>query len=147
MVGRAYTTLTDNKTFAFTAACFSDNQMSWNVFATTKTLDEATKNQIFEHAKSLGYNSEYFTEIRYDSCKSKNEITPTTAGQADLKNEVMSSSENEISDTTTVKSSIPELENDSFCASCKRMCPNILAKTEYMHKYYKKLRKHLGSGD
>lgn len=66
MVGRAYTTLTDNKTFAFTAACFADNEMSWNVFATTKTLDEATKSLIFEHAKSLGYREEYFTELKYD---------------------------------------------------------------------------------
>lgn len=145
MVGRAYTTLTDNKTFAFTAACFSDNQMSWNVFATTKTLDEATKNQIFEHAKSLGYNPEYFTEIRYDSCKSKSEIT--TAGSTEFENEVASSSENEISDRTIIKPSVSDLEQDSFCTSCKRICPNILAKSEFMHKYYKKLRKHHKSSD
>ncbi|CAL8103879.1 unnamed protein product [Orchesella dallaii] len=69
MVGRVYSTLTDNKTFLFYATCYSDNQMSWNIFATTKTLSDSTKQQIFDHAKSLGFNPEYFTELRYDSCK------------------------------------------------------------------------------
>lgn len=69
MNGRAYTTLTDNETFMFTVCCYTDNQIAWNVFSTTKTLNYATRRKIYEHAVSLGFNKLYFTEIRYDSCE------------------------------------------------------------------------------
>lgn len=68
MVGRAYTTLTDNKTYMFTVCCYSDYQITWNVFSTTTTLDYYTVEEIFKHAESLGFKRQYFTEIRYDSC-------------------------------------------------------------------------------
>lgn len=149
MVGRAYTTLTDNKTFAFTAACFADNQMTWNVFATTPTLDEQTKEKIYEHAKSLGYNPEFFTEIRYDSCKSKSAQVWHSLSFNDKRVDLPvksngSSSENQV----IVPSSIPtesELETgpNLFCGTCKKMCPNLISKGAYRYKYYyQKLRKY-----
>ncbi|ODM91525.1 hypothetical protein Ocin01_15154 [Orchesella cincta] len=156
MIGRVYSTLTDNKTFIFSAACFADNQMTWNVFSTTKTLSKATKRQIYEHAKSLGYNPEYFTEIRYETCKN-------VASQAH--NEIFDNNVIEITNTSTSTGLIANLtapststtpeslstpsvkpkfdENPSyFCDACKRMCPSPLSKRLAKYNYYEKLFKY-----
>ncbi|CAL8103870.1 unnamed protein product [Orchesella dallaii] len=67
--GTLYTTLTDNKTFFFTAVCMVNGEMSWGVESTSPTLPEETKKKIFDHAVSLGFNREDFTELKYDTCK------------------------------------------------------------------------------
>ncbi|CAL8149397.1 unnamed protein product [Orchesella dallaii] len=67
--GNLYTTLTDNKTFIFTAVCMKNGGMAWGVGSTTPTLTEKTKKIVRDHALSLGFNREDFTEINYDKCK------------------------------------------------------------------------------
>ncbi|ODM94155.1 hypothetical protein Ocin01_12526 [Orchesella cincta] len=66
--GTAYTTYTDNQTFLFSAACGDDGQMTWSVGTTTPTLPHGTVEKIHEHALSLGFKKEFFTELRYDGC-------------------------------------------------------------------------------
>lgn len=125
MKGRAYTTLTDNKTFIFTAACFADNQMTWNLFATKKQLDYSTKREIFAHAESLGYKREYFTEIRYDSCGSRSHGKKV--------NQVTSSH-------------MSSAGRSHLCKMCQQVCPSMNFQfpfgTKYLkqnlEKYYKK---------
>ncbi|CAL8111379.1 unnamed protein product [Orchesella dallaii] len=65
--GTKYTTLTDNKSFFFTPFCM-DGQMSWGIGSTTPTLPEDTIKMVYDHAESLGFKREYFTELRYDRC-------------------------------------------------------------------------------
>ncbi|ODM91528.1 hypothetical protein Ocin01_15156 [Orchesella cincta] len=67
--GSAYTTMTDNKTFFFSALCLKNGGMAWGVGSATPTLSEETKKKILEHAESLGFKKEHFTELRYDNCK------------------------------------------------------------------------------
>ncbi|ODM94160.1 hypothetical protein Ocin01_12527 [Orchesella cincta] len=66
--GTAYTTFTDNKTFSFSAVCGDNGQMTWGVGSTTPTLPRETVEKIHEHALSLGFKKEFFTELRYDGC-------------------------------------------------------------------------------
>ncbi|CAL8111380.1 unnamed protein product [Orchesella dallaii] len=66
--GTAYTTFTDNKTYFFSAVCLSDGEMVWGVGSPTPTLPEETKKMILEHAVSLGFKKEFFSELRYDKC-------------------------------------------------------------------------------
>ncbi|CAL8103876.1 unnamed protein product [Orchesella dallaii] len=67
--GTLYTTLTDNKTFFFVATCMKNGEMTWGVGSTTPTLTEETKKIVLDHAMSLGFNTEDFTELKYDTCK------------------------------------------------------------------------------
>ncbi|CAL8116523.1 unnamed protein product [Orchesella dallaii] len=67
--GTAYRTLTDNKTFLFGAICMKNGEMAWGVGSTTPTLTEETRKIVFDHAVSLGFNTEDFTELKYDTCK------------------------------------------------------------------------------
>ncbi|CAL8149406.1 unnamed protein product [Orchesella dallaii] len=67
--GTLYTTLTDNKTFFFAATCMKNGGMAWGVGSTTPTLTEETKKIVLDHAVSLGFNKEDFTELKYDTCK------------------------------------------------------------------------------
>ncbi|CAL8111377.1 unnamed protein product [Orchesella dallaii] len=161
MVGRVYSTLTDNKTFIFSAACFEDNQMTWNVFSTTKTLKDSTKQHIFDHAKSLGYNPEYFTEIRYDGCSSQahpqsgneisdNNVIPfiksstSTATRSGIPTLAVSSTESSIpAITKSLMPSMVKSNNPSyFCDACKRMCPSPLQKNSSKYRYFEKLYKY-----
>ncbi|ODM91524.1 hypothetical protein Ocin01_15155 [Orchesella cincta] len=66
--GTVYTTLTDNKSYFFSAVCLNDGEMAWGVGSLTPTLPEETKKTILEHAESLGFKKEFFTELRYDKC-------------------------------------------------------------------------------
>ncbi|CAL8086070.1 unnamed protein product [Orchesella dallaii] len=66
--GTGYVTLSDNKTFFFTAFCANDGQMSWGVASLIPKLPEESVKKIHEHAVSLGFKKEYFTELRYDGC-------------------------------------------------------------------------------
>ncbi|CAL8111382.1 unnamed protein product [Orchesella dallaii] len=68
--GTAYTTLTDNKTFFFTATCFKNGQMAFGVGSTTPSLPEKTRKMILDHAVSLGFNVEDITGLKYETCKS-----------------------------------------------------------------------------
>ncbi|CAL8149427.1 unnamed protein product [Orchesella dallaii] len=70
--GTLNTLLTDNKTFFFSAICLSNGEMSWGVGSTTPTLTEETKKIVLDYATNLGFNTEDFTELKYDSCKNKN---------------------------------------------------------------------------
>ncbi|CAL8116509.1 unnamed protein product [Orchesella dallaii] len=67
--GTLYTTLTDNKSFYFTAICMQNGEMVWAVGSTTPTLTEETKKKVFDHAVSLGFHKEDFTELKYDTCQ------------------------------------------------------------------------------
>ncbi|CAL8116515.1 unnamed protein product [Orchesella dallaii] len=67
--GTLYTTLTDNKSFFFATVCMNNREMSWGVASTTPTLTEETKKKIFDHAVSLGFNKEDFTELKYGTCE------------------------------------------------------------------------------
>ncbi|CAL8116503.1 unnamed protein product [Orchesella dallaii] len=67
--GTLYTTLTDNKSFFFATICLKNGEMAWGVASTTPTLTEETKKKVFDHAVSLGFNKEDFTELKYDTCK------------------------------------------------------------------------------
>ncbi|CAL8116401.1 unnamed protein product [Orchesella dallaii] len=67
--GTLYTTLTDNKSFFFGAICMKNGEMAWGVGSTTPTLTEETKKIVFDHAVSLGFNKEDFTELKYDTCR------------------------------------------------------------------------------
>jgi len=66
--GTCYTTLTDNRTFTFSAGCLTGSQMVFGVASSIKVLPHETINLIEEHAVSLGFKKEYFTGLRYDSC-------------------------------------------------------------------------------
>ncbi|CAL8149394.1 unnamed protein product, partial [Orchesella dallaii] len=67
--GTLYVTLTDNKTFLFTAVCMKNGGMTWGVGSPTPTLTEETKKVVLDHAMSLGFNREDFIELKYDTCK------------------------------------------------------------------------------
>ncbi|CAL8111381.1 unnamed protein product [Orchesella dallaii] len=66
--GTVYTTLTDNSTFLFTPFCTDDGEMAWGLGSTLPILSEDTIKLVYEHAESLGFKREYFTELRYDKC-------------------------------------------------------------------------------
>jgi len=69
ITGMSYTTLTDNKTFIFSVNCLDEEeQMTWGVVSPLPSLPEDTLKIIYDHAKSLGFKKEYFTEIKYDKC-------------------------------------------------------------------------------
>ncbi|ODM93332.1 hypothetical protein Ocin01_13350 [Orchesella cincta] len=72
--GTFYVTYTDHKTFYFAASCLDDGQMTWGVGSSTPTLPQETVKLIHEHALSLGFKKEFFSELRYDSCHMQNEI-------------------------------------------------------------------------
>ncbi|ODM88005.1 hypothetical protein Ocin01_18678 [Orchesella cincta] len=72
--GKAFTTYSDNETFFFTAVCGDDGQMAWNVASLTPTLPRESVKIIHEHALSLGFKKEFFTELRYDRCHFQNDI-------------------------------------------------------------------------
>ncbi len=67
--GLSYPILTDNSTFMFTASCYDDDQMTWGVTSSVKSLPKETMKLIYDHAESLGFKREYFTALRYDTCK------------------------------------------------------------------------------
>jgi len=66
--GTVYTTMSDNKTFLFTPFCTDDGEMVLGLGSLLPTLPEETMRKVKEHAISLGFKKEYFTEIRYDRC-------------------------------------------------------------------------------
>lgn len=53
----------------FSASCYDDNQMTWGVKSSLQVLPKETVKLIHDHAESLGFKREYFTALRYDSCK------------------------------------------------------------------------------
>ncbi|CAL8149400.1 unnamed protein product [Orchesella dallaii] len=67
--GTLYTTLTDNKTFFVVATCMENGGMAWAAGSTTPTLTEETKKIVLDHVMSLGFNTEDFTELKYDTCE------------------------------------------------------------------------------
>ncbi|CAL8086067.1 unnamed protein product [Orchesella dallaii] len=69
LTGTGYVTYSDNKTFFFSAFCTDDGQMTWNVASLIPVLPEASVKIIHEHALSLGFKKEFFTELRYDRCQ------------------------------------------------------------------------------
>lgn len=68
MRGRAYTTLTDNKSYLFTVCCYSDNQVGWNIFSSTPTMSSRAVKEVREHAISLGFSPDHFAGLNYDRC-------------------------------------------------------------------------------
>ncbi len=66
--GRHYLTLRDNKSFVFFTTCWGDGKASWSVISTKPSLDEEITTEIFEHAKSLGFQEEFFLQQNYESC-------------------------------------------------------------------------------
>ncbi|CAL8129090.1 unnamed protein product [Orchesella dallaii] len=59
----AYVTITDNSTFVFIPICTDEGEMDWAVTSTVARLPERTMNQIYEHAKSLGFKKQYFVKL------------------------------------------------------------------------------------
>ncbi|ODM93339.1 hypothetical protein Ocin01_13351 [Orchesella cincta] len=72
--GTVYTTFTDYKTFYFTTSCLDDGQMTWGVASITPTLPRLTVRLIQAYALSLGFKSEFFTELNYDQCNIQKDI-------------------------------------------------------------------------
>jgi hypothetical protein len=79
--GKGYITLTDNKSFLFYYHCYDDNEATWGVTSTTKTLDEATVKKIHDEAISLGFSEKYFTQIHYDACTENSGASIDTSAQ------------------------------------------------------------------
>ncbi|ODM95775.1 hypothetical protein Ocin01_10906 [Orchesella cincta] len=90
--GLKYTTMTDNKTFLFTPFCTDDGEMTWGLGTISPTISQDLIKAAHEHAESLGFKREYFTEIRYDRCNFES-VDYTSDNQ-----------DNEIDGTTTVTS-------------------------------------------
>jgi len=70
--GIAVMTLTDNKTFQFFYKCYEDGEATWVVLSTTDDLDKKTENLIHEHARSLGFDEDNFTELEFEQCEGSN---------------------------------------------------------------------------
>jgi len=68
--GFTYIALTDNKTFMLYSTCWDDGFATWSVGTTTKTLDEKTVQEIHARVKSLGFQEQHFTQLRYETCNS-----------------------------------------------------------------------------
>lgn len=68
-ISRQYVTLTDNKNFVFFSNCWmGSNQRGWTLMSLTPTLDTKTQRLIEDHAKSLGFDRNQFTFLRFNSC-------------------------------------------------------------------------------
>lgn len=78
-----YITLTDHRTFAFLANCWTGaDQRSFDVFSLTPELSPTTKRMIEEHAVSLGFKREEIVFLNYNSCKGDilSESVPSNIG-------------------------------------------------------------------
>lgn len=63
---------TNNKNYLLFVKCWDhDDQMSWNVMATTTTLGEQEKKEIYDKIESLGFSKEFIFEQKFDTCKIK----------------------------------------------------------------------------